>query len=273
MFEQDCEHIKNLIPLYIDSMLTEEEMSVVEKHLDECKNCKEDYLFLKSVITTASEIPEIEVPKDFHKNVMNSILHQSKKAKRIKLQALKRTVVSFAAAAAVIALSVAAHVNFNDNSTVQNVDDFVINTPVSEKTAEVSEPEKQRKNETKAVSEPTAEPSKAPANSSEKNENSEPVTENEPDAGMVEDMPNVMSLEEDTPSSKTTAFRMINISVNEEEVHKALEILEECEKDEIGYMPEGNTVVIIEKLSNLNGFTISAQMSTDIQCDHITINE
>ena len=71
MAKSDCENILNLIPLYIDNMLSKEESDIVCRHIEECASCKEEYEFLKSIMGT--ELPGIEVPDDFHDRLMANV--------------------------------------------------------------------------------------------------------------------------------------------------------------------------------------------------------
>ena len=38
--ELNCEIIKDLLPLYVDKLVSEETKNIVEEHIEECDNCK-----------------------------------------------------------------------------------------------------------------------------------------------------------------------------------------------------------------------------------------
>ena len=50
MENTDCEKILNLIPLYVDDMLTESEKEEVVRHLKVCANCKKEYTHIFNCI-------------------------------------------------------------------------------------------------------------------------------------------------------------------------------------------------------------------------------
>ena len=49
MAKSECTNILNLIPLYIDNMLSDEENDIVCEHIKECASCRGEYEFLKSI--------------------------------------------------------------------------------------------------------------------------------------------------------------------------------------------------------------------------------
>lgn len=287
MVKSDCEHIENLIPLYIDNMLSEEENDIVCEHIKNCPKCLEDYEFSKSIMKAAASVPKISVPENFHKNLMENVRKEAA-AKRVKLVALRRTVVSFAAAAAVVALSVAAHINLPQNSGTQNPDDFVAPAPVEhtaapeenetiapvqEETAKPSpkvaaKPESKEvkvQSETNAVSDVSEEVLIAPSEESE--ETAPPVSTEESDA------PSAFSLRDNEGISvaRMSDYRIISVTVDESEYEKAEEILKELEKDETGYkLPEDSTE-ILNKLSEIEGFSSYAEVDETIDCDYIVL--
>ena len=78
MAKSECTNILNLIPLYIDNMLSDEENDIVCEHIKECASCRGEYEFLKSIMAGAESLPEIEVPKDFHETLMNKVRAKAK---------------------------------------------------------------------------------------------------------------------------------------------------------------------------------------------------
>ncbi len=288
MVKSDCEQMQNLIPLYIDNMLSEEENDILCEHIKNCRECQETYELLKSVILTAKAVPEISVPEDFHEKLMGNVRKEAAK-KRVNLMAFRRTVVGFAAAAAVVAFSVIAHVNLPENTITQNPEDFVA-TPapaVETKVPEEPEPEIPEAEVTQA---PIVAPSVKPEVRKDVKpvKTQSPVVSAEVSPGVAEepaDVPAPASLEdENVPSvfslrdndegsvSRMSDYHIINISVDESEYEKAKEILSGLETDETGYKLPEDSSQILNELSELSGFSQSAEVSETADNDYIVLN-
>lgn len=56
--KKECEIIKDLLPLYIDKLTSKASNEFIEKHLKDCKFCKEEYNILNSNIDCEINIPE-----------------------------------------------------------------------------------------------------------------------------------------------------------------------------------------------------------------------
>ena len=84
----NCDEYKEKLSLYIDGMLSEEEEKAVVAHLDLCETCHEAYEILTGMISLLKTSEEVELPKDFHENLMRRIKQEQKvtsiKAKRFK---------------------------------------------------------------------------------------------------------------------------------------------------------------------------------------------
>ncbi len=50
MSKISCNAVRDLLPLYIDGVVSEETRSEVEKHLNECSECKNEYVLLKKEV-------------------------------------------------------------------------------------------------------------------------------------------------------------------------------------------------------------------------------
>ncbi|MBR5871118.1 MAG: zf-HC2 domain-containing protein [Clostridia bacterium] len=46
--KNECSIVRDLLPLYVENMVSEETANFVKAHLEECKNCREDYETMKS---------------------------------------------------------------------------------------------------------------------------------------------------------------------------------------------------------------------------------
>lgn len=259
MAKSDCENILNLIPLYIDNMLSKEESDIVCRHIEECASCKEEYEFIKSIMGT--ELPEIEVPDGFHDRLMANVRKTIPSPK--KRVYLNRRIISGVAAAAVIALSVVSYLNLGNEDISQNPDDYVApvetKAPVSEESAEE---EQSVQGGTYIIPKQSSEPGHIdePLPASEENTDIEVNTED--------------YVGEDTP---ITAFCLREeycityVTVDESEIDNALKILENCEKDEIGYIAGEEKENLLIKLSELSGYSVRTQTDNDIQNDYIII--
>jgi len=68
-----CGHeIKELLPLYVDHDLTEEEMLIVENHIKDCEECHID-LELYQSIHDELDLDDIKLPENFHHELMNKL--------------------------------------------------------------------------------------------------------------------------------------------------------------------------------------------------------
>ncbi len=103
-----CEIVRNNLSSYIDLELDEETAEEIEKHLSECRDCRKEYEFFKGISETAKNLPRLSVSSSLHDKIMACVADASEKAKKPKAprRSLFRIASGFAAAAAVIAVSV-----------------------------------------------------------------------------------------------------------------------------------------------------------------------
>ncbi|MTI68974.1 MAG: zf-HC2 domain-containing protein [Firmicutes bacterium] len=100
----DCKEILNLIDYYHEDKLNEIQKMKVDKHLKECKSCKEEYREMENIfkaLKTQSDF--ISPPSDFTEKLMNKVnkeekLKKIKRIKRIKRITTQRWGLSFVAA-------------------------------------------------------------------------------------------------------------------------------------------------------------------------------
>lgn len=140
MNKSDCKNILNLIPLYIDDMLSEDENDILCDHINKCNSCRKELEFFKAIKANTEQLPEIEVPLDFHENVMKKIKAEpqlksndvitpvivyggAEHAPRKRLW--HKYITGFVASAAVIALSVVSLVNIDKSRSVENLDELI----------------------------------------------------------------------------------------------------------------------------------------------------
>lgn len=69
-----CEDIRKNLDLYIDAeILSDEEREEIRTHLDDCEACHREYEEMKKIQSELEKLADIELPKDFHKNLMKEI--------------------------------------------------------------------------------------------------------------------------------------------------------------------------------------------------------
>ena len=73
MTAPDCEKIKELLPLYIEKELSDEETELIRKHLENCAECRKEHAFFASMLENLSSMPEPELPKGFHEKLMRKV--------------------------------------------------------------------------------------------------------------------------------------------------------------------------------------------------------
>lgn len=124
MIKSDCENIQHIIPLYIDNMLSEEETSILCEHIKSCSICKEELTFMQHMVEKTAELPEVPVSKSFHQGLMEKVSKEPKIFQKWYAFSWK-TATSFAAAAAVVALSVVSFLSLERDGNSQNPDVYI----------------------------------------------------------------------------------------------------------------------------------------------------
>ena len=110
--------------------LSDETKQKMDKHALECANCKSELEFMRSIISTAKSLPDINVPVDFMEKLNVRIDEEEKKKARITrrvMRNVRRNWKQYTAAAACFAL--VAVVTANSNMFVDKMngnDDGVI---------------------------------------------------------------------------------------------------------------------------------------------------
>jgi len=94
-----CNIAKDLMPLYIDDVLSEESKEAVEEHLTGCEDCREYYRRMHG-----SDLPESEAEAE---EVLGR-LDEAERLKRLKRKMLLKRIITIAATAAVVILIIIA---------------------------------------------------------------------------------------------------------------------------------------------------------------------
>ena len=245
MANKECEKIRNLIPLYIDSMLSDKDADEVLKHLDKCPDCKNEYNYLKAIIGTAKEIPQKEPSSDFHKNLMEKVKTKSHKKKKHYITL--RHISAGVAVAAAVAISFVAlgemdepkEMELTNRFITSRVSDEPVQKDADKSTKHSYKPEQKNVN-------------KKPSSDSENTVIEEKVPKEQ-------QIPATASLDEETKIYKSAM-----VTVTEDIRDEIAEILSDFEKDETGYKVE-DIDSVIEKLKELGASVIITNDSTNVQ--------
>lgn len=73
-----CSDSIELISLYLDKELDKESQLLLFKHTGECENCKRELEEMKSLMNKLDQIPLIELPENFHNELMVKIANTKK---------------------------------------------------------------------------------------------------------------------------------------------------------------------------------------------------
>lgn len=69
----DCNQIKELISLYIDEELGEEDINKLEAHIKSCDKCKAEFSQLLDIVDGLKSIPQLDLPDNFHTELMSKL--------------------------------------------------------------------------------------------------------------------------------------------------------------------------------------------------------
>ncbi len=74
-----CETIRNMISSYIDKDLNAIEKTELEKHLTDCKECREEYESMLDIIAVCGNLEEVELPQNFRTELHQRLVEEKKK--------------------------------------------------------------------------------------------------------------------------------------------------------------------------------------------------
>lgn len=281
MANTDCEKILNLIPLYIDKCLTQEENDTVSRHIASCDACRKEYGFLSSLMNTAATLEETDLSADFHKKLMEKATDLKNKKRTQRIVLLKRSSAGVAAAA-VVALCVVTFGNINKtinteqpDSAISSTPDEIISTDIVTYTTEEKKPAEPvqdtaaKKAGTPKQTETTA-PAAAPVEDFTVDNNEQPAS------GGGGGSASANTQAESIPTAAETLllteplpFTVASISLTDEVNDAVMKILASYEKDSIGYIvPDINAV--LRKIAEL-GVEVNATTTTEYTQNYITI--
>jgi hypothetical protein len=70
----NCTEIAELMSLYIDDLLDENNAKMFHKHLKECEACRQDYEELLNIKNMCNELPMVELPTDFEASLHEKLV-------------------------------------------------------------------------------------------------------------------------------------------------------------------------------------------------------
>ena len=126
-----CNEIDFYASMYIDNMLSEQEVKQFEQHLLSCEKCKARYNELKNIIETCDEIDEIPLPQNFEQMLHNKLLaiQPQKKSGILAFMLQYKRMLATVGTAAVVLVTLLAYnliphysTSRNDSSAAQNVE-------------------------------------------------------------------------------------------------------------------------------------------------------
>lgn len=132
---KSCHEVKELLSPYIDDKLNAKQAEDVKAHLATCEACRRDYELLSGVLRTAGTLPSIETTESFRVGLHAKLIAAAGEktiAVRSKKRLLWRLASGAAAAAAVIALSVAAFSNLPRLDSLSDQDKMTPNETPSQ---------------------------------------------------------------------------------------------------------------------------------------------
>ena len=77
----DCDKIRELFDSYIDDEICEADRKELIKHLESCEKCKSELSQLMEMVEEINNLPEMELPENFHSELMEKIKDESIKNK------------------------------------------------------------------------------------------------------------------------------------------------------------------------------------------------
>lgn len=118
----ECEKFIDRISEYIDDACSIEEKKEIEKHLLSCDTCRKEYEELKTIIYEISNLDEIDLPKEYHSNLMNKLKKEIGTKNRKKYGIYYGNLV----AGLVLVLGLLSYMGLNNNRQIENR--YLLNT-------------------------------------------------------------------------------------------------------------------------------------------------
>ena len=286
MANSDCANIINLIPLYIDNELTEEESRIVREHIAACPHCRQECEMMQSIVRKTKNLLKMDVPEGFHARLMQQIQREEVQKRKIALP--WRNAMGLVAAAAVVAVSVVSYLNLDRTTQTPNPDVYL--------SEEAPAAEGQKKEQTASLPVPQSNESQGQTlqkkDAVKAKENEEKMShsivleeqgralsisqESAPDvpAPASEKLPEGRAVAENEITSETAeseTFCVATVKVDETAYREAEEILSGYEKDSQGYAVGQDYSLVLERLSSLLGYGVEISTDCSVQGNYIIL--
>ncbi|MCT4611911.1 MAG: zf-HC2 domain-containing protein [Clostridia bacterium] len=103
----NCEKAKEMMHLYIDNMLSENEREEFLNHINNCNECKEELSEFEKTVFMLKNMNDIDLPKTFHEELMIKIEREEKKqGKKFEIFKIKFGTLSLVAAALIFSMTI-----------------------------------------------------------------------------------------------------------------------------------------------------------------------
>ena len=96
---ENCKEFREQLSLYIDGMLTQQESVLLEEHIKECKDCREELSMLREMVASCQGLEEKEPPEYLYPMIASSLRRSKKRTlvSGVRMKWLKPGLVSIAA--------------------------------------------------------------------------------------------------------------------------------------------------------------------------------
>ncbi len=87
----DCEKAQEHMSLYVDEQLSKKEIEELESHISSCASCRIQFNYLLDIIDNLKSLPQLELPPNFHNELINNInnIDNNVKIEKIKNKRFK----------------------------------------------------------------------------------------------------------------------------------------------------------------------------------------
>ena len=302
MKQADCETVQKQIPLYIDNMLSDEEQVIVKEHIKKCDACQSELALRSSILVDLATLPEPELSEGFHERFVENLKQEASKP-RIRARIPWKKVTSFAAAAAVVALSVVSFFQLEQSDGGQNPDVYLTEpTPaVQQGVSDEGEASSALVSETEATQAPPQEGRalhKTQGKPAGKQETHLPqvakeMTEGQPavytpssrmiaedgqgdaDAASGSETESSEPAAQEAFSGETvpdkTIYSVVTVTVAETAKEQAEEILSMYAKDDYGYAVGDSLNDVLARLEALEGYSAVTEDAEEIAGNYIVL--
>ncbi len=266
MAKSKCMNILPSIPLLVDGALSASESDSIEKHLSVCPDCRREFDLYRAMKHTTATLSAPQLSSDFHEKLMKTIgevtLSQetaAPKRARVLRPPFLRHAMGFAAAAAVVALSIVSFLNMPKTTPSDNLDDFAAQPQVVQPQVTQSQVTQSQGTESRVAQVPAGEPSPSIDHQvAQPQVTPSQVTQSQTtprqDAPAQESTAPAAScgiVAEEMPQQKFVTYRVF---IEKAYLTEAEAMLAGCPQDEHGYRVENGATPMLETLSTLPGY-------------------